>query len=176
MPRVEKLLVGGFLMLAPPAIAATVPRIAAAQRSVVRREIVAIYFGTIGTDSMFMMPIVRNMKTGLARQASESGRRVIVRGVSLEPSVEASARHLGYFGIFDEESLGGNWTNPEVVRYLGPNFDTTRTSGIPQVVVVERQVTDYRYRLEVGPEREIARFVGTKDVEDWVHRGAPLPR
>jgi hypothetical protein len=144
---------------------------------VTRKDVVAIYFGTFGTDSMSgMVPVVQSMNRSLARQAVATGRRFFSRGVSLEPSVSDGLRHLALFGGFDEESLGGNWTNAEVIRYLGPKFDTTRTSGIPQVVLIQRELTQSRYRLEIVSEREIGRFVGTKDIADWVRAGANLPR
>ena len=86
----------------------------------VTHEIIAVYFGTIGTDSVSgMVAAVRDMKSALRQQATSSGRRFISRGVSLEPSVEDGVRHLGLFGSFDEVSLGGNWTNSAVVRYFG---------------------------------------------------------
>jgi len=177
MQHVERAALGGFLMVAVASLSAPLVCVATAQRPVTRHEVVAIYFGTTGTDSLSgMVPAIQAMKSALARQAAATGRRFISRGVSLDPGVDAGQRHLALFGGFDEMSLGGNWTNPEVIHYLGPRFDTTRTSGIPQLVLVERQVTQDLHSLQVGPEREIARFIGTMEIDDWVRRGAPLPR
>jgi hypothetical protein len=124
-----------------------------------------------------MIEAVRDMKSALHRQATSSGRRFISRGVSLEPSIEGGLRHLALFGPFDEVSLGGNWTNSAVVRYLGGDMSNHDRAVIPQVVVLEREVQqDGRESLQVGPEREIGRYMGTDKISGWVRTGAPLPR
>lgn len=145
--------------------------------SQVTREVIAVYLGTIGTDAESgMTTAVRDMKMALAKQAAESGRAFLSRGVSLEGSVEGGTRHLALLGPFDEISVGGNWTNSAVVRYLGPNMSDSRRAAVPQVVLLEREVRDDNSTLEVGPEREIGRFVGAGEIAAWVRRGAPLPR
>ncbi|MEP6999148.1 MAG: hypothetical protein ABI969_01635 [bacterium] len=144
---------------------------------VVTREIIAVYLGTIGTDSQSgMVPAIRDMKFALKRQTAETGRRFVARGVSLEPSVDDGARHLALFGSFDEVSLGGNWTNSAVVRYLGKSIDSSRATSIPQLILLEREVTTGSAQLHVGAEHELARFVGVTEIATWVHSGALLPR
>jgi hypothetical protein len=81
------------------------------------------------------------MKTALTRQAMATGREFIARGVSLEPSVDGGLRHRALFWTFDEVSLVGNWTNSAVVRYLGGTIGSTRATAIPQVILLEREVT-----------------------------------
>ena len=144
---------------------------------VVRHEIIAVYLGTIGTDSQSgMVAAVRDIKTALKKQAVASGRALVTRGVSLEPSVDDGLRHLTLLGGFDEVSLGGNWTNSAVVRYLGGSIDGARRDGIPQLILLERDVTVGSTRLRVGAERELGRYIGTEDIAQWAGRGAPLPR
>lgn len=146
------------------------------KRSSVKREIIAVYLGTSGTDSG-MIETVRDMRVALARQTSTTGRNLVLHGVSLEPTVEDGIRHLSIFGAFDEVSLGGNWTNSAVVRYLGPDMSNHSRALIPQVVLLEREVqNDGSENLVVGVEREIGRHVGAKDITSWVRSGAPLPR
>ncbi len=142
----------------------------------VTREIIAVYLGTEGTDARSgMIEAVRDMRVALQRQAASSGRRVVMRGVSLEPSVADGVRHLSQFGTFDEVSLGGNWTNSAVVRYLGSDMGDHSRALIPQVVVLEREVREGGPEsLVVGPERELARYIGTDQINAWVRRGTPL--
>src|SRR5438477_9094279 len=65
---------------------------------VIEREVIAVYLGTLGTDTESgMVPAIREMKTALTRQAMASGREFIARGVSLEPSVDGGLRHLALF-------------------------------------------------------------------------------
>ena len=143
---------------------------------VTTREVIAVYFGTAGTDAP-MFDVVRNMKSSLQLQAASSGRRFVSRGVSLEPSVEGGIRHLALFGAFDEVSVGGNWTNSAVVRYFGGDMSNHQRAVIPQVIVLEREVqADGGSKLLVGPEREIARYIGGAKIADWVRSGTPLPR
>ena len=76
----------------------------------VTKEVIAVYFGTVGTDGGTASSI-RDMKPLLARQVAASGREFVSRGVSLEPEVEAGIEQLARLGPFDEISVGDNWTN-----------------------------------------------------------------
>ena len=174
MPRVRLLGLLSILTIVGAGTAATSVR--ARSTPAPAREIIAVYLGTEGTDAQSgMVPAVRDMKTALTRQAAASGRRFISRGVSLEASVDAGLRHLALLGAFDEVSVGGNWTNSAVVRYLGGNFGAGTGATIPQVVLLEREVQLVGdTSLVVGPEKEIGRYKGTGEIAAWVRRGAPI--
>jgi hypothetical protein len=147
-----------------------------AKAPAVTREIVAIYFGTAGTDRMSgMATSIPAMKVALARQAGASGRRFISRGVSLEPTIEDGLTDLALLGPFDEISLGGNWKNAEVGRYFGTIDQVNPHAAIPQVVVIEREVREESASIQIGAEREIARYIGADKIANWVKSGAPLP-
>ena len=162
------------LALVATTVAATSTRSSAPL--LVTHEIIAVYVGTEGTDGG-MVDVVREMKTALQRQATSNSYRFISRGVSLEPSVGGGLRHLALLGSFDEVSLGGNWTNSAVVKYLGPDMSDHQRALIPQVIVLERDIQrDGKEMLLVGPEREIGRYIGAGDIASWVRKGAPLPR
>jgi hypothetical protein len=144
---------------------------------VVTREIVAVYLGTEGTDlNSGMATAVRDMQTALARQARASARVFVSHGVSLEPSVAGGLRHLAALGSFDEVSVGGNWANSAVVQYLGRGLGDSLKRLIPQVVLVEREVRVENGSIEIGVERELARYAGTSVIAAWASRGAPIPR
>jgi hypothetical protein len=140
----------------------------------VTREVIAVYVGAEGTDGG-MTAVVADMRSALARQATAGGFRFIARGVSIEPSVQGGLRHLARLGTFDEVSVGGNWGNSAVVRYLGGE---TRDSlkRIPQVVLLERESRVDEHTIDFGPEREIGRYIGIDVIDAWVRRGAPVGR
>lgn len=150
-------------------------RVAPSTPPTVTREVIAIYFGTEGTDAQSgMIDAVRNMRIALQHQAGAAGQRFVLHGVSLEPSVDGGIKHLARFGVFDEISVGGNWTNSAVVRYLGGDMSNRDRAAIPQVVLLEREVRQEGSRsLLVGPEHELGRYVGTGQISAWVARGAP---
>jgi hypothetical protein len=177
MRRARLVALGGLASVLAAGPTPTIFHSASRSAPVIERQVIAVYLGTLGTDAESgMVPAIREMKTALTRQATATGREFIARGVSLEPSVDDGLRHLSLFGIFDEVSLGGNWTNSAVVRYLGGTIGGTRATAIPQVILLEREVTRDASRLVVGDEREIGRYIGTKEISTWVRGGAPLPR
>jgi len=145
----------------------------------VTHELVVIFFGISGTDgSPSFQKTIRDMKQSLAVATHLQQMNLVTRGVSLDTDVEEGRRDLATLGAFDEVSLGGNWTNSSVVRYLGPTMSTGNPKGgIPQVVVLEREVTrDGASSMSIGPERELARFIGMADIPAWVTAGTPLPK
>ena len=145
--------------------------------ALVGTEVIAVYVGSIGTDSLTgMTQVLNDMGNAVRRQTASSGRGFLMRGVSIEPSVEDGIRHLSRLAHFDEISVGGNWTNSAVVRYLGVNNGRVSDSPIPELILVEREVrSDNSRMLQVGPERELARLVGLDRIKQWVSSGAPLP-
>ena len=169
--------------LAALACVALVTTLAAAkarrlQAPATTREVIAVWVGTEGTDAASgMVEAVRDMKTALQRQAISGGWHFVIRGVSLEPTVGDGLQHLALLGGFDEVDVGGNWTNSSVVRYLGPDMSNHQRALIPQVVLLEREIRrDPPSGLVVGAEREIGRYLGTRDIKTWVNAGAPLPK
>lgn len=147
-------------------------------RAIVAREVIAVYVGAIGTDSLTgMSETLSDMSVAVRRQTASSGRGFLMRGVSIEPMVEDAVRHLSSLAHFDEISAGGNWTNSAVVRYLGINDGRVSDSPIPELILLERDVrSDGSRTLQVGEERELARFTGLDQIKGWVNRGAPLPQ
>jgi hypothetical protein len=142
----------------------------------VRHDLIAVYIGSEGTDAQSgLIQALHNMRALLERQAATSGKRLIVRGVSTEATVDDGIRHLGALGRFDEISAGDNWTNSAVVRYLGRDIGGARTA-IPRLVLLERAVEMAPDHLAIGEEHEIARYSGAREIAAWVERGAPLPR
>ena len=139
-----------------------------------RREIIAIYFGTLGTDEESGMTAkVPAMKAAIQTQASQKNFDFRSLGVSLEPSVEDGIRDLALLGPFDQVSVGGNWSNEMVLRYLGARTDR-KHAMIPQILLLERMVD--MDGVSVGAERVRARYTGVKEISTWVDGGAAIPR
>jgi len=117
-------------------------------------------------------------KVAAARRAAAEGKRFRAIAVAIDDDPGAGWKFVRKFGRFDEVSLGGNWINHDVVRYVWRDFPFR--PGIPQVVVVERQVRKGKTSVEVSPEHEVRRLLGTEEIRRWGDAGAPftgpLPR
>lgn len=142
-----------------------------------RHELIVVYIGVSGTNmDERWWSLIQGMKDSVRARAAATSRKLVTRGVSLEPRVQDGLVDLGHLGAFDEISVGGNWTNSSVVRYLGPVMGLNSESAIPQIVLLERDVTLAEpERLEIGPERQLRRFIGTKEIQDWIRNGTPVP-
>jgi hypothetical protein len=151
-PTRSAVLTAGLILIATTVAATSIHKSAA---PAVTREVIAVYLGTEGTDGGMAM-VVGDMQSALSKQASAGGYRFVARGVSLEPSVQGGLRHLARLGSFDEVSVGGNWGNSTVVRYLGGTDHDSVHRSIPQVVLLEREVGTGDRSVDFGPERELA--------------------
>ena len=158
--------------LVAPVTASTRPSVA----TIVTHEVVVVYVGVEGVDGA-MAGLADSVRLYAARQISGPGRQLTLRGVSVDPQVDAGVRDLARVGAFDEISVGGNWTNSAVVRYLGGDFGHAYPrTGVPQVIVLERDIDDQITALHVGPEREVARYIGADKIWNWARQGAPLSK
>ena len=136
-------------------------------------EYVVVYVGVEGVDGA-MAGLADTVRLAAARRIKGPGEAFKLHGISLDPQVDAGVRDLARVGAFEEISVGGNWTNSAVVRYLGGDFGPDPKASVPQVIVLERDIDDQIASLHVGPEHELARYIGTKEIWDWARQGAPL--
>ncbi|HEV8448284.1 MAG TPA: hypothetical protein VGQ44_15745 [Gemmatimonadaceae bacterium] len=143
---------------------------------VMSHEFIVVYVGVEGVDHA-MKGLADTVRLAAARRLVGPGQQLVLRGVSLDPDVATGMRDLALVGSFNEVSLGGNWTNSSVVHYLGGDFGRAyERASVPQVIVLERDVDNQITALYVGPEHEIARYIGTKDIWDWAKGGAPFSK
>jgi len=143
---------------------------------VTQHEFIVVYVGVQGVDHV-MKGLADTVRLAAARRLVGPGQQLVLRGVSLDPEVDTGMRDLAMVGAFNEVSLGGNWTNSSVVHYLGGDFGRAYpTASVPQVIVLEREVDNRITTLHVGPEHEIARYIGAKEIWDWAKGGAPFSR
>jgi hypothetical protein len=140
-------------------------------------QLVVTYIGLTGCGASRdpeLKAAVRRMKPLIARQATFARRPLALIGISLDWEPDSGVAYLKSLGAWDEMTVGGNWTNAAATRHI---WRAPRgTPAVPQVIISERRVTPGRARIEIGPERELTRLVGTDSVIAWVARGAPLPR
>ena len=147
-----------------------------AETRVTSHEFIVVYIGVEGVDHV-MKGLADSVRLATARRLVGPGQQLVLRGVSLDPEVATGMRDLAMVGAFDEVSLGGNWTNSAVVHYLGGDFGRAYPkAGVPQVIVLEREIDNQITTLHVGPEHELARYSGTKDIWDWARAGAPFSK
>lgn len=168
MWRYARLILGGAL-----AVAITAPTRPNAAM-VGWHEIIVVYVGVDGVDGA-MAGLADSVRLAAGRQPTGPGQQLVLRGISLDPEVDAGIRDLARVGSFNEISVGGNWTNSAVVHYFGGDMGRAYPkASVPQVIVLERDVDNQITSLHVGPERELARYVGAADIWNWARRGAPL--
>jgi hypothetical protein len=139
-------------------------------------QILAIYFGAtscVPCQTPEFKAALHQMKPLLLQQATATGHAFAMLGVALDWSIREGLAFLEPLREFDEVAVGANWTNLAAVRYIWG--DTTATPGLPQIVIVERQLDPGRSGIAVGPEHLVTRLVGAGAIQSWVAQGAPLP-
>jgi hypothetical protein len=141
----------------------------------VSHEVIVVYLGVAGVDGA-MIGVADTIRLAASRRIAGSGRHLILRGVSLDPEIADGVRDLATVGTFDEINVGGNWTNSAVVHYLGGDMGRAYSkASVPQVIVLEREVDNQITALHVGPEHELARYIGTTEIWNWARHGASPP-
>jgi hypothetical protein len=138
-------------------------------------QLLVVYFGspTCGycTQPAFKAAL-RHLGPLLEGQATASGRRLHLAAVAVEWDALAGVEYLRELGRFDEVIAGAKWLNTVVAQRL---FSIGRPS-VPTILLYERTITPSvaTNTLVFSPERELARFVGSRAIEEWVARGAPV--
>lgn len=124
------------------------------------------------SDSAFL----RELRAGLLAfrdSVSARGKRPVLIAAALTINSPESRRWIGELGGFDEVAVGRGWMNQTVLDL------TWRGTGqgpaaVPQVVVLEREVTVRPGGVAVSQDRAILRLVGTHQILAWLRGGLPL--
>lgn len=102
-------------------------------------------------------------------QAAISGRwQLVTLGVALDHGVGDGLVMLRRFGRFDQVMVGSGWLNEGGVRYIWRDF--AGEPVLPQMLLIEREVTVGDGRLRFGSDRLVARAVGAAEVARWAAR------
>jgi hypothetical protein len=138
------------------------------------REIVAVFISMstcIANYQPEFKPAVRQMMRRLGVQRDSLHLPISIMGVSTDWETRVGIAYLQDLGEFDEMSVGRNWFNGQVMHWVWTQPDGVPV--VPQVILVEHTISGTR-RVEVSPDRILARFVGGDQIQEWVARGAPV--
>jgi hypothetical protein len=116
--------------------------------------------------------VFERVKVAAGRRAAAEGKRFRVIGVALDSHPEVGLALLQRFGKFDELSVGGNWMNQDVVRFVWR--DMPFRPSVPQVVLLEREIVKGKTSVRVSADRELRRLTGTEEIRRWGEAGAPF--
>lgn len=94
-------------------------------------------------------------------------------GVALDWDTREGLEYLAKFGFFQELSIGRNWANEAVRRYL---WDvSTDETVLPQLIVVRQEWKGDSVGLTVRREDILARISGPAAIESWADTVSGLP-
>jgi hypothetical protein len=96
---------------------------------------------------------------------------VSVVGVAAEWSPDAGIDFLRNITTFDEMIVGRNWLNSGLDRYVR---STGGDLAVPQVLVLERQITATDSTIVVHGERLLSKHEGLRAILDWAESGARI--
>src|ERR1041385_3091973 len=113
---------------------------------------------------------VKKMKLFVSGQARRAGASFQVMGVANDWEQDLAAKALAEVGPFDQVSLGGNWTNLAIERFIWR--DSTGNPAMPQVLVFERTVKREGGGITFSEPRLLHRALGAKEIPEWVDKGA----
>jgi hypothetical protein len=94
-------------------------------------------------------------------------------GIVLNGPLKPALNWLDQFGPFDEVSLGDQWLNMGVVKYVW-NYPSGLPS-IPQVLLFEHSVTTAQHSIDVGSDSLIYRWLGVRGIAPDIVRAMQPP-
>lgn len=151
-----------------------VPRIATTMAG--GTELVIIVIGTSDCPGCVWEPFQESIKTlrdSVRHRATARGWSVTTIGVAMDYNVMNGLRFIDGLGEVDEISVGNNWINSLLLRYLW--IDNPGPPIIPQVIILKRTI---EMSNESGPssltETVLHRQIRGQGIADWVTAGAPF--
>ncbi len=137
-------------------------------------ELIAVYIGAefCGPchDPQLKKAIAR-MKSILADRAAKDQQSFSVTGVSTDWEVEKGIKYLRSIGPFDEMIVGKSLFNQAASEYIWK--DSSVSTVVPQLVLIERDVSYKDGRAIIGSYRVVERHFGSTEIISWVSKGAP---
>lgn len=131
-------------------------------------ERLLVYIGssTCGPSNDDSLPaLVATLRVRVRAWAQRDRRRFVVVGIAKDRDVRSGLHHLARFGDFDEVTTGRNWANMGVLKYV--YRDLPGPGATPQVLVVDRHLTNEIGGVEVRNEVVRIRRVGLREVSEW---------
>ncbi|UCD24381.1 MAG: hypothetical protein JSW51_00225 [Gemmatimonadota bacterium] len=143
------------------------------------QQILLLFFGaaSCGSSNVNWLPeIVDSAKVALLQRARAAGMSFAAMGVAVDWEVKKGMQFLQSFGEFDEISVGYNWANSIVRKYMFEEY--TGLPATPQVILVQRFLhvataeEDYVTATDI---QLLLREVGTGNIKRWFDNGMPIP-
>lgn len=139
-------------------------------------ELIAVYIGAEFCGPCHdpqLKKAIRKMKTILSERAAKEQQSFSVTGVSTDWEVEKGVQYLRSIGPFDEIIAGKSLFNQAASEYIWK--DSSGTPVVPQLVLIEREVSYKDGRALISNDRILDRHIGTIEIISWVGKGAPRP-
>lgn len=140
------------------------------------REVVAVLISSstcIANQNAGFKPAVREMMRRLGFQRDSAKLHLSITGVSTDWQPRVGVSYFEELGQFDELVVGRNWFNSAITRHVWQAEGARPV--IPQIILLERTVTQGERGPQITGERVIGRFWGGDEIMAWAARGAPLP-
>jgi hypothetical protein len=143
-------------------------------------ELVFVYIGssTCGVANQpWTAGAVQQAMQMVRRRASETGLGFVALGIAKDWNIDDGVKHLTRIANFDEISVGRNWANEALVKYVWR--DLPGIAATPQVVVVLRvrhleSSVDTLRTHDFSSETLLMRKAGLSEIETWLNNGAPI--
>jgi hypothetical protein len=135
-------------------------------------ERVLIYFGASTCRPSQDPALAADVRA--IRRALRESRRLVAIGVAVDNDVQAGLAHLSSVDAFDEVLSGHGWANEGVLKYIAG--DLGGPAATPQIVVVDRHITNEGDSGELGSDHETVRVrkVGLVAIRRWRADGARI--
>lgn len=145
-------------------------------------ELVLIYIGcsTCAAANHQQLPsAIKKLKLKLDNYASENDLVFHSIGVSKEVNLTQELEYLSKFGSFSEISIGKNWSNNIILKYIWDDFGGRAV--VPQIIVTKRDyqritsATNGTFYRGIADEKILLTKYGPNSIINWLNLDAPLP-
>lgn len=139
------------------------------------KQVLFVYIGSEGCKASLtpLFPhVLSAVRESVSVQASRSHEAFSTLGISAGNSVELGVAYLKKFGAFDEVSIGHGWLNDATMHFVWRTLPGQ--AMVPQVVVVERDLTALQPGYDFSNERVLVRALGVQQIQTWLEDGARI--
>lgn len=147
-----------------------------------KSDLVLIYIGcsTCAAANHEQLPsAIKKLKINLDNFASNNDLEFHSIGVSKEVNPTQELKYLSKFGSFSEISIGKNWSNSIILKYIWDDFGGRPV--VPQIIVTKRDYEEISsssnstFYRGIANEKILLTRYGPNGIINWLNIGAPLP-
>ena len=142
------------------------------------KELVLVYIGSrscAASNDAALPDLVEELKHQMLRRAVDSNMGFSAVGVAVDWLTVDGWQHLAKYGAFDEIVVGRKWSG--FGARLFAKEVIVGSAATPQVLVYVRQRgTSAEEGATTWDNIVLARKLGVTQIQNWVDRGAPVPR